>query len=207
MKNFDGPINPKKTALLLVDLQNHEISEEEQRKYPEYVDRVKRQVVPNVQQLLQAARSSGVEVMYTIIESLTKDGRDRSLCHRRLVIPKGSWGAQVIPEIAPGDDEIILPKTASGVFSSTILERVLRNMGVEEVIVAGVVTDQCIDMALRDGVDRSFHMICVTDACTTYTEERHNHALHMQYKAVRQVTTEQILSELAGSACQAKLAH
>ncbi|MCK1583962.1 cysteine hydrolase [Bradyrhizobium sp. 168] len=199
MKNFNGPIDPKKTALLLVDLQNHEISEDEQRKYPEYVDRVKRQVVPNAQRLLQAARSSGIEVMYTIIESLTKDGRDRSLCHRNLIIPKGSWGAQVIAEIAPGDDEIVLPKTASGVFSSTILERVLRNMRIEEVVVAGVVTDQCIDMALRDGVDRSFHMICVTDACAAYTEERHNHTLRMQYRAVRQVTTEEILPELAGN--------
>lgn len=157
--------------MLVVDLQNHEISEEEQRKYPEYVDRVKHQIVPNVQRLLQAARSCGVEVMYTVIESLTKDGRDRSLCHRKLVIPKGSWGAQVIPEIAPGEDDIVLPKTASGVFSSTILERVLRNMGIEEVIVVGVLTDQCIDMALRDGVDRSFHMICVTDCCAAYTEE------------------------------------
>lgn len=49
-------------------------------------------------------------------------------------------GAQVIPDIAPGDDEIVLPKTASRVFSSTILERVLRNMGIEEVVVAGVLT-------------------------------------------------------------------
>ncbi|GGI34139.1 MULTISPECIES: isochorismatase family cysteine hydrolase [Bradyrhizobium] len=198
MKNYDGPIDPQKTALLVVDLQNHEISEEEQRKYPEYVDRVKHQIVPNVQRLLQAARSCGVEVMYTVIESLTKDGRDRSLCHRKLVIPKGSWGAQVIPEIAPGEDDIVLPKTASGVFSSTILERVLRNMGIEEVIVVGVLTDQCIDMALRDGVDRSFHMICVTDCCAAYTEERHNYSLRMQYGAVRKVTTEEIVSELSG---------
>ncbi|WP_179880105.1 isochorismatase family cysteine hydrolase [Bradyrhizobium ottawaense] len=198
MKNFGGPIDPRKTALLVVDLQNHEISEDEQRRHPEYVDRVKRQIVPNVQRLLQAARSGGVEVMYTTIESLTKDGRDRSLCHRKLIIPKGSWGAQVIPEIVPSDDEIVFPKTGSGVFSSTILERVLRNMGIEEVIVVGVLTDQCIEMALRDGVDRSFHMICVTDACCAYTEERHDHSLRMQYEAVRQVITDQILPELSG---------
>lgn len=110
----DGQVDLKKAALLLIDLQNYEISGEEERRFPDYVSHVKRSIVPNVKRLLEEARGNGLEVIYTVIESLTKDGRDRSFCHRGLVVPKGSWEAQVIPEIAPVGDEILLPKTGSG---------------------------------------------------------------------------------------------
>lgn len=199
-------IDPKKTAVLVVDLQNDEVSEEVQQKYPDYVDRIRRIVVPNVRQLLDAARSSGVEVIYTTIESLTKDGRDRSLLHKlvKLNVPKGSWRGKVLDEIAPADDDIVLPKTGSGVFSTTILEYVLRNIGIEAVIVVGVVTDQCIDMALRDGADRGFLMVCATDACTAFTEARHENALRAQYRPVRIATTAELVKELADNAAASK---
>ena len=54
----------------------------------------------------------------------------------------------------------MLPKTSSGVFNSTNLDYVLRNLGIENVIVAGFVTDQCVDMAIRDGADRGYYMVC-----------------------------------------------
>jgi nicotinamidase-related amidase len=54
---------------------------------------------------------------------------------------------------------------------------VLRNLGIENVVVAGILTDQCVDMAVRDGADRGYYMVCAQDACTTYTAERHETAL------------------------------
>lgn len=195
-------INPKKTALLVVDLQNNEVSEDMRLKHPDFIDRIKQVVVPNVQQLLAAARSNGAEVIYTTIESLTEDGRDRSLLHKvaKLHVPKGSWGGKVLPEIAPVGDEIVLLKTGSSVFNTTILEYVLRNIGIESVIVVGVVTDQCVDMALRDGSDRGFFMICASDACTSYTEARHQNALRAQYRSIRMSTTTDIVRELEANA-------
>lgn len=193
-------IDPKKTALLVVDLQNAEVSEDVQREHPDYVDRIKRLVVPNVKRLLDAARSNKVEVIYTTIESLTQDGRDRSLLHKlaRLNVPKGSWGGQVLSEIAPMGDEIVLRKTGSGVFNTTILEYLLRNIGIEALIVVGVLTDQCIDMALRDGADRGFLMICASDACTSYTDARHENALRAQYRPVKIAATADLVRELTG---------
>lgn len=195
-------IDPKNTALLVIDLQNAEVSEEVQREHPDYVDRIKRIVVPNVKRLLDAARSNKMEVIYTTIESLTKDGRDRSLLHKlaRLNVPKGSWGGQVLPEVAPMGDEIVLPKTGSGVFNTTILEYLLRNIGMKALIVAGVLTDQCIDMALRDGADRGFLMICASDACTSYTVASHENALRAQYRPVKIAKTADIVRELSGKA-------
>ena len=83
----------------------------------------------------------------------------------------------MIAPLAPREDEIVLPKTSSGVFNSTNLDYLLRNLGVRFLIVAGIVTDQCIDMAVRDGADRGYLVTCVHDACATYGAERHGAAL------------------------------
>jgi hypothetical protein len=68
-----------------------------------------------------------------VIESLTADGRDRSLDYKisGFHVPKGSWDAQVLDAIAPTADEIVLPKTSSSAFISTNLDTVLRNLGVK----------------------------------------------------------------------------
>ncbi len=106
-----------------------------------------------------------------MIENLTADGRDRSLDYKLsdFFYAKGSWEAQVLPEIAPGPDELVLPKTSSSVFNSTILDYLLRNIGIEDVFVCGFLTDQCVDHAVKDGADRGFYMTCVHDACMAET--------------------------------------
>ena len=71
-------------------------------------------------------------------------------------LPRTWWEAKVIDAIAPQGDEIILSKTSSSVFSSTIVDYLLRNMGFEDVFVVGFLTDQCIDHAVKDGADRGY---------------------------------------------------
>nr|WP_287286430.1 isochorismatase family protein [Mesorhizobium sp.] len=84
-----------------------------------------------MKRLVTTARSRGVEIMYTVIEALTKDGRDRSLDHKlsNILVPKGSRVAAVMDDVAPAADDIVLPKTSSGVFNSTNIDYVLRNLG------------------------------------------------------------------------------
>ncbi len=136
-------------------------------------------VIPNQMRLLHSARASGIQVMHTIIEALTEDCRDVSLDHKLsdIMIPKGHPLAQPIDELRPIANEIILPKTSSGVFNSTNIDYVLRNLGIRQLIVAGVVTDQCVDMAVRDAADRGYLVTMVKDACATYSQERHDAAL------------------------------
>ena len=115
--------------------------------YGWYFAELERRVIPNMQRLQKAARASGVEVMYTTIESLTHDGRDRSLDYKitGFNVPKGSWDGKVIDEIAPDDDEIWLPKSSSSVFISTHIDYILRNLGVRQVVISGLITDQCVE--------------------------------------------------------------
>ena len=81
----------------------------------------------------------------------------------------GAADARVIDALEPTANEIVLPKTSSGVFNSTAIDYVLRNLGTRHLIVCGVVTDQCVDMAVRDAADRGYLVTLVEDACATHT--------------------------------------
>ena len=149
--------------------------------------------------LRAAARRAGMEVLYTTIESLTLDGRDRSLDHKitGFNVPRGSFGAQVIEELAPGEDEIRIPKTSSSVFVSTNIDYVLRNLGVAQLVVAGVLTDQCVESAIRDACDTGYLVTQATDACATYTPERQAASLAAVCGYCRQRTVAELIAELA----------
>lgn len=185
MLRRDAPYPKGATALLLIDMQRIWLEPGRNPGHPDWdADHVfHRQVaeraVPNQLRLLEAARGSGVEVLHTIIRSLTSDGRDRSLDHKLTpihVAPDDPL-ALPVPALAPRPDEILLPKTSSGVFNSTNIEYVLRNLGISHIAMAGIMTDQCVDMAVRDGADRGFLVTCVGDACAAASDERHVQAL------------------------------
>ncbi len=104
----------------------------------------------------------------------------------------------MLEEIAPADDEIVLPKTSSSVFISTNIDYVLRNLGVRYLIVAGGLTDQCVNSAVRDACDLGYLVTCVTDACVTLTQDRHDWALRNNRGYCRQRTTDELVAEIEG---------
>ncbi|WP_284164997.1 isochorismatase family cysteine hydrolase [Frigidibacter sp. SD6-1] len=203
--------NPRETrfragesALLFVDMQKIFCTPGLDPAHPElgpdhyYHRRLRDMVIPNQSRLLARARARGIQVMHTIIEALTEDCRDVSLDHRlsNLMIPKGHPMAGPIDELAPIANEIVLPKTSSGVFNSTNIDYVLRNLGVRTLIVAGVVTDQCVDMAVRDAADRGYLVAVPGDACATYTQDRHDGALRAYGGYCWVTDTDTILSRM-----------
>ncbi len=197
------------TALLFVDVQKMFCLPGRDPGHPEmtadhyYFRRLAGTAIPNQARLIDAARRNGIPVVHTIIEALTADCRDVSLDHRLsgLMVPKGHPDAQPIDELTPIDNEIVLPKTSSGVFNSTVIDYVLRNMGITRLIVAGVVTDQCVDMAVRDAADKGYLVSLPEDACATYSPERHSGALKAfgGYCWVTDTDTVVALIESAGS--------
>ena len=180
----DSEYEPGATALLLVDMQRTWIEPGLDAHRPPgtseaFQARLDTVVVPNAAMLLAAARAARIDVIHTSIRSATSDGRDRSLDHKLsdIHVPPDAPEGAIVAALAPRRDEIVLPKTSSGVFNSTNIDYLLRNLGVRFLIVAGIVTDQCVDMAVRDGADRGYLVTCVHDACATYTEARHTAAL------------------------------
>ena len=212
MKDFglsrDVPVKPGATALLFVDVQNYSAEsggeyaglppDEIKARYGYFFRQMRERVVPNMRRLQRACREAGVEVMYTVIESLTQDGRDMGLDYRisGLFCPKGSRDARVIDAIAPEGDEMVFPKTSSSVFISTNIHYVLGNLGVKHLIVSGVLTDQCVDSTVRDACDYGYLVTLVTDACATHTEERHATSIANNQGYCRQRTTDEMIEEL-----------
>lgn len=206
----DVPLLKSQSALLFIDVQNFAARRdggefkdmpdaEFNAKYGWFFAEMKARIVPNMQRLQAAFRKAKVEVMYTTIESLTKDGRDRSLDYKitGFNVAKGSWDGKVIDELAPGDDEIVLPKSSSSVFVSTHIDYLLRNLGVKQLVLSGIVTDQCVESAIRDACDLGYLVTQVTDACLTYTQERHDFSLRSIKGYCRQKTTDQVIAELS----------
>jgi nicotinamidase-related amidase len=202
-------IDPKRTAVLNIDMQNGEFNKDilakartpgtPESKKREFYERIAATVLPNQARLQDAARAAGIEVMFTVIESLTQDGRDRSLDHKisGLNVPKGSWEAKVIEEVGPRGDEIIIPKTASGIFNATNISYVLRNLGIDYLIMYGVVTDQCVESAIRDAADRGFLVTQIEDCCAAETPENHATSIEsMRGHYCRTRTTYEIIAEM-----------
>ncbi|KAA5539080.1 cysteine hydrolase [Roseiconus nitratireducens] len=181
------------TALLCIDLQyldaapGHGVFRDaeksgvprEAQEY--YFDRLSATVLPNVRRLQNAFRTHDLEVIHTRIQSLTRDGRDRSKGHRRLglLAAPGSREAEFLEIVAPDEqrDEIVINKTASGVFSSTNLHYVLNNMGIESLFVVGVYTNECVETTVRDACDLGYLVTVVEDCCATVTPELHEASL------------------------------
>lgn len=191
----DRPFVPDRTALLIIDVQNAACNASMAETNPDFHRIATGQIIPNIRVLLEAFRARGAEIIYAVMENLTDDGRDRGLDYKLsgISIAKGSWEAKVVDAITPEGDEIVLSKTSSSVFNSTILDYLLRNIGVEDVFVAGFLTDQCIDHAVKDGADRGYYMTCVNDACAAESEARHEAALQCFKGYCRTLTTADVV--------------
>jgi ureidoacrylate peracid hydrolase len=204
------PVDPAHAALLIIDVQNYCAHREggawrglDDAAFAQrggYLFRALREaVLPNLARLLAASRTAGIEVIYTVIENLTRDGRDRSLDYKisGIDVPPGSFDAQIPAEIAPAADEIVLRKTSSDAFVSTNLDYLLRNLGVRTLIIGGLLTDQCVESAVRHACDLGYLVTLASDACAALSCERHEQALAGLRGYCRQRRTTEILAEIA----------
>lgn len=181
---------------VFADSQNSGVPKEAQEYY---FARLHHVVLPNVRRLQDAFRDLGLEVIHTRIQSMTRDGRDRSVGHRRLGLhaAPGSKEAEFLPEVAPKGDELVINKTASGVFNSTNTEYVLRNMGIDSLYVCGVYTNECVSTTVRDACDRGFHTTLINDACATVTPELHNATITtIEDRYARVMTSDRVIREI-----------
>ena len=183
-------INPKKTALLLVDLQNEFVRRDcgealqfqaagEWDRWIPFHDRLDEVVIPNNQKLLEFFRKNNLTVTYGRIACLREDGEDRSPVQKSegwngMLLPVNSYEAQMIDELAPLENEIVVNKTTDSVTTGTNSLQLLQFMGVETVIVTGIVTDQCVASTVRGLADAGYKVICVEDACAAGSMELHD---------------------------------
>jgi len=200
-----------KTALLVIDIQYLDaapgfgvFADAEKSGVPleaqeYYFKRLDHVVLPNVRRLQDNFRDQKLEVIHTRIMSMTQDGRERSPGHKRLHLhaPPGSKESEFLVEVAPKNDELIINKTASGVFNATNIEYLLRNMGITGLFVCGVYTNECVSTTVRDACDLGFYTTMINDACATVTPELHNATIEtLRDRYARVMTTEDAVNEI-----------
>jgi nicotinamidase-related amidase len=143
--------------------------------------------------LLAASRGAGLLILHTR-EGHRPDLSDcppakltRSPPGRRIgdngpmgrILVRGEAGHDIIPELAPLPGEVVLDKPGKGAFWATDLENILRNRGIEALLVAGVTTEVCVSTTVREANDRGFRCAVIGDACGSYFPEFHAAALAM----------------------------
>ena len=174
------------TALLVIDIQNTymEIDSDpvEAARWAPFRERMNATVIPNTAKLIAHCRARGVEVIFARIACLKPDGRDRSLSQKKpgfnyLLLPKDREDSQLVPELTPVAEDIVVIKTTDSALTGTNLRLILRNMEISDVIVAGIFTDQCISSSVRSLADESFGVVVVEDCCAAATEELHQNEL------------------------------
>ena len=178
----DIKLDPSRTALLVIDIQNTylEVPEDagEAQRWAPFHRRMNEQVIPGTAKLIADCRARGVEVIFARIACLKVDGRDRSLSQKKpgfnyLLLPKDREDSQLVPELTPQADDIVVIKTTDSALTGTNLRLVLRNMEISDVIVAGIFTDQCLSSTVRSLADESFGVVVVEDCCAAATDELH----------------------------------
>jgi len=177
-----------KTALLVIDIQNTYMEAKtdslENARWQPFFERMNDLVIPNTARLIKQCRGNGIEVIFARIACLTQDGRDRSLSQKKpgfnyLLLPKDRADSQFVSAIEPAGDEITILKTTDSALTGTNLRLILHNLGIENVVVAGIFTDQCISSTVRSLADESFNVVVVGDCCAAATMELHHHELEI----------------------------
>ena len=191
----DPVIVQHETALLVIDIQNTylerpdraQLPPDEQNRYDLWTpfhQRMHQTVIPNTAKMLTLARGLGIECLFARIACHTRDGRDRSLSQKmpgwnNLLLPKNDAPSQIVPELAPQGDEIIVTKTTDSALTGTNLRLILQNLGIKTVICAGIFTDQCISSTVRSLADESYQVIVLEDCCAAASDTLHRSELEI----------------------------
>lgn len=186
----DYKIDLDKTILLIIDLQNEFCLKDfgEAKEFKEmgewdrwepYFDRLEKKTIPNAKKLLDYFRRNNLKVSFGRIACLRNDGEDRSPVQKsegwnNMLMPVGSYSAEMVKELTPQENEIVVNKTTDSVTTGTNYLHLLQNMDIKTVVVCGIVTDQCVASTVRGLADAGYQVITAEDACTAPDENLHN---------------------------------
>ncbi len=198
-------IDPRRTALLVIDMQNYFVKPGHQSEVP-----LAREIVPNINRLAAELRRRGGHVVW--IRNTTADTRESwSNYHDYLQTPErserrlksmeiGADGYEYwhLNDIRPEDAQVTKKRYSAFLQGSSDIERHLRDRGIDTVLITGTATNVCCESSARDAMMCNFKTIMVSDGLATQTDEEHNASLSAFYGQFGDVqTVDEVLESLA----------
>jgi nicotinamidase-related amidase len=201
-------MDPSKTAVVLVEFQNDFTTDGGALHGAVAEVMAATDMLANTRTAADAARAAGATVIHSPIQfaegynEITKTpyGILKGVVDTSAFV-KGSWGAQIVDDLAPEPDDIVLEgKRGLDAFASTNLDFILRSKGIETVALAGFLTNCCVESTMRSAYERGFEVITLTDCLGATSMEEHANAIKFDYPMFsKPMTGEEFAATLAGA--------
>ncbi len=209
-------LRPADTALVIVDLQyasgsrrhglgkllaaQGKLADAEYR-----FARIENLVVPNSRRLAEAFRALGARVVYVTYGAHLPDFSDAPIhlkdWMKAIDNRVGAPEHEIVDEVRPQPGELVLNKTTMGAFGSTGIEAHLRGMGIANIVVTGVSTNNCVGMTAMEACDRQFGVVVVSDATGTCSDEMQEATLKTFRRLWgRVLSTDEVVAEMMSNA-------
>ena len=191
----DFKLDPKRTALLIQDMQNDVIIEGGAFAESGSPQHAKEQnVVENAAKLADACRGKGVPVIH--VHYIVEEGAPGLKLNAPLfqglkeagAMVRGSWGAAPADGLEPRQGDYVVEKMRMSAWEGTKLEQILLGLGVDTVIVTGAWTNMSIEHTARTGADKGYNMVVPEDCCSTMNADWHNASINYALQNVSTVT-------------------
>ena len=187
------PFEPAATALLIIDMQRDFL---EPGGFGEMLGNdvsLLRTTIEPCTQVLKSARDAGLTVIHTREghrpdltdappSKLSRGGLEVGIGDpgpMGRILVRGEPGHDIIPELAPADDEPVIDKPGKGAFYETDLDLILKNRGISTLIVCGVTTEVCVHTTVRQANDRGYECVVLADCVGSYFPEFQRVGLEM----------------------------
>lgn len=202
--------DPKEVALVIIDLNNFcahpegglsRVWTEEGDDLSYYWDRLDQVLIPNVKKLLAAFRETGARIMFVRAGAQFQDFAD-TLVHlrqlqKRAGSVRGTHEHDVRDDIAPLLGEAVIDKPGESAFTTSGADHILRNAGVKDIMICGVVTNGCVMLSALPAFDLGYTVYVVEDACAADSEHMHRASLDcMAWLGMPIVTTDDVVAAM-----------
>jgi len=184
-------LNPKKTALVLIDLQNAIVGMNP-------VPHTTAQVVENSRKLAEAFRAHGGPVVYVRVDLNDFITLPVDQPHNRGDKPLPAAASEIAASAGFQHGDILITKRHWGAFAGTDLEQQLKSRGIDTVVLTGISANAGVESTTRQGTGLGFAFVLVEDACSSQNAEHHRFAFENIFPRLTRVrTTDEVLASVA----------